>query len=159
MFGGRIWLMALIAVFPAQSARDASLARELLAAHNAVRYRIGVPPLRWSERLAARSYESAITMVVYSQFRHTPRLPYGENLYEIRGGNASPAMVVDAWASEDVDYDYRWNRCRAEKCGHYTQIIWRDTTEVGCAMARSSFREVWVCQYSPPGNVVGQRPY
>ncbi len=54
------------------------------------------------------------------------------------------------------------NKVRVElaaQCGHYTQIVWRGTTTLGCAVARSSFREVWVCEYSPAGNIVGQRPY
>src|SRR5688572_23451916 len=113
MLGRRTWLLVLMAAIPAQSARDPALRREFLAAHNAVRALQALPPLRWSEKLAAYAQDWATTLVVYSQFRHSPDLPFGENLYEIRGAKASPAKVVDAWASEVHDYDYRWNRCRA----------------------------------------------
>jgi hypothetical protein len=44
-------------------------------------------------------------------------------------------------------------------CGHYTQIVWRNTKSVGCAVARGKGVEVWVCNYDPPGNYAGQRPY
>jgi len=44
-------------------------------------------------------------------------------------------------------------------CGHYTQIVWRDTKQVGCGVARDNRREIWVCNYDPPGNWVGHRPY
>jgi pathogenesis-related protein 1 len=44
-------------------------------------------------------------------------------------------------------------------CGHYTQIVWRNTKAVGCAVGGKGAREVWVCDYDPPGNYVGQRPY
>jgi pathogenesis-related protein 1 len=44
-------------------------------------------------------------------------------------------------------------------CGHYTQIVWRDTTSVGCAAQSCPQGEIWVCDYSPPGNYVGQHPY
>src|SRR5262245_27650980 len=111
MIGGRAWVLVLLAAIPAESARGPRLPHDFLAAHNAVRAHVGVPPLRWSEKLAARSFEWALTMVVRSQFKHTPGHSFGENLYEIRGGKATPAMVVDAWASEDRDYDYRGNRC------------------------------------------------
>jgi hypothetical protein len=38
-------------------------------------------------------------------------------------------------------------------------MVWRDTREVGCAVATDTEREVWVCEYYPPGNVAGFRPY
>jgi pathogenesis-related protein 1 len=65
---------------------------------------------------------------------------------------------VDGWASEAAQYDYKTNRCTGT-CGHYTQLVWRDTKEVGCAVARSANREVWACDYAPPGNYIGMRPY
>jgi pathogenesis-related protein 1 len=135
-----------------------SLAREMLAAHNAVRARVGTAPLAWSDRLAARSQDWADTLWTRRQFAHRPKSPYGENLFEIAGAAASSAQVVNAWAAESRNYDYNSNRCRGE-CGHYTQIVWGDTKEVGCAVARGAGREVWVCNYDPPGNWVGKRPY
>jgi pathogenesis-related protein 1 len=138
---------------------DPRLPDEFLKEHNRIRAKLGILPLMWSERMAAFAKEWALTLVVRSQFNHSEGR-YGENLYEMRGGKSSPARVVEAWASEVADYDYHGNRCRAgAQCGHYTQIVWRGTTLLGCGVARSSFREVWVCEYFPPGNVVGQRPY
>jgi pathogenesis-related protein 1 len=69
-----------------------------------------------------------------------------------------PEQIVRGWAAEASEYDYRTNECRG-MCGHYTQLVWRDTKEVGCAVARGGNREVWVCDYSPPGNYGGKRPY
>jgi uncharacterized protein YkwD len=115
-------------------------------------------PLRWSDRLAARSQDWAGTLLARNQFVHRPNSVYGENLFEIAGATASPAQVVDAWAAESRNYDYSSNRCRGV-CGHYTQIVWGDTKEVGCAVARGGGREVWVCDYDPPGNRVGKPPW
>jgi pathogenesis-related protein 1 len=130
----------------------------MLAAQNAVRTQVGIAPLGWSDRLAARAQEWADTLVARKQFIHRPQSEFGENLYEIKGAAGSVAQVVKAWAAESGNYDYTRNRCRGV-CGHYTQIVWRDTKEAGCGVARSEGREVWVCDYDPPGNLVGKRPY
>jgi pathogenesis-related protein 1 len=66
--------------------------------------------------------------------------------------------VVGAWAGESRNYDYASNKCRGV-CGHYTQIVWAGTREVGCAVATGGGRQVWVCNYDPPGNWIGKRPY
>lgn len=132
----------------------------MLEAHNEVRARVDVPPLRWSDRLAAHAQEWANHLLANGQFYHRPHPPFGENLFDIIGPRAhtSPAAVVADWASEEIDYSYRANTCRGV-CGHYTQLVWSGTREVGCAAARDSNREVWVCNYNPPGNWVGERPY
>lgn len=143
---------------PADAAPPGSLSREMLAAHNAVRARVGDPPLAWSVRLAAAAQEWASRLIATGAFQHRPEDPYGENLYAISGGAASPWQVVDAWAAEASNYDVRSNTC-AGVCGHYTQIVWRATRFVGCAIATDPEREVWVCEYDPPGNVVGYPPY
>ncbi len=130
----------------------------MLAAHNAVRQRVGVPPLVWSERLADFAQEWGEYLASHEQFFHRRNSPFGENLFEITGASASPAEVVNDWAAESRNYQYRANACRGV-CGHYTQIVWRDTKRVGCAAARRGRAEVWVCSYDPPGNWVGKRPY
>jgi pathogenesis-related protein 1 len=142
----------------ASAAEDGSLARDMLAAHNAVRAKVGVPPLVWSEKLAAAAQEWADTLIAQRRFEHRPNSSHGENLFRLDGGRATPRNVVERWASEQANFNYKSNRCKGE-CGHYTQIVWRSTKEVGCAVARGGGREVWVCEYAPPGNYVGQRPY
>jgi len=138
--------------------KESEFARDMLAAHNTVRARVGVAPLEWSDRLAARAQEWADHLVEHRQFYHRPSSEFGENLFAISGSTASPDRVVEDWASESRGFNYRSNSCRGV-CGHYTQLVWRDTTEIGCAVARGSGREVWVCNYYPSGNWIGQRPY
>lgn len=140
-------------------AAQVTLAREILAAHNAVRSRAGViSPLAWSDHLAALAQDWADHLLAHRQFGHRPNSNYGENLFAITGAATTPAQVVDTWAAESRNYDYSTNRCRGV-CGHYTQIVWSGTREVGCAVARGAGREVWVCDYDPPGNLAGTRPY
>ena len=78
--------------------------------------------------------------------------------YTLSGATASPAQVVNYRAAEVRGYDIRSNTCKGV-CGHYTQVIWGKTRAVGCAVATDRRREVWVCNYDPPGNVIGYRPY
>ena len=140
------------------AAEEGPLAREMLTAHNAVRATVKSPPLVWSEKLTASAQEWADKLIAERQFVHRPKSKFGENLYQVEGSKATAAHVVERWASESVLYDYKSNHCRGA-CGHYTQIVWRETKEVGCAVARAGIREVWVCEYNPPGNFVGFRPY
>lgn len=135
------------------------MSRDMLAAHNAVRSRVeSMEPLSWSESLTAVAQKWADNLLARGQFVHSRNPNYGENLFEITGAAASSKQVVDAWAGEVNEYNYKANSCRGV-CGHYTQIVWADTKEVGCAVARGGRTEVWVCEYSPPGNWVGKRPY
>lgn len=140
------WMLMMIV--PAALAQPQEWQREMLAAHNAARARVKVPALAWSGKLAAYAQQWANTLLNDKQLKHRRETPYGENLFVVAGERSSPRAVVRVWASEPVK-DYN----------HHTQIVWSRTTEVGCAVARNAKREVWVCNYNPPGNVVGERPY
>ena len=72
--------------------------------------------------------------------------------------------AMSSWMDEAAWYDYGTNTCAKGKvCGHYTQVVWRTTKKIGCGKATSrTSNEVkiyWACQYDPPGNYIGQRPY
>ena len=131
---------------------------ELVQAHNEVRTQIKLPPLVWSDKIAVIAQQWADRLVARDEFFHRPKSAYGENMFKIVGAATSPARVVKEWAAEAADYDYASNRCKGV-CGHYTQLVWRDTKQLGCGVARHARIEIWVCDYNPPGNWVGQRPY
>ena len=138
------------------------------AAHNAARANVQPPaepalaPLGWSSDLAGVALGHAQKCV----FEHSEN-SFGENLYAAVGSTPTPGEVVDSWVSEDADYDYASNSCSAV-CGHYTQVVWRNTVSVGCAAVTCTVNSPfggsdpwinWVCNYDPAGNFVGEKPY
>jgi hypothetical protein len=154
------------------SSREPASVAGITAAHNRVRARVGVPPLEWNARLAdvARRWASACVDAVEPRgmIDHGPGRaegfpgPVGENIWGTTAATIDPAFAVEGWASEARDYDYASNTCRGSMCGHYTQLVWRGTGEVGCAVAscpKLRFGTALVCNYWPAGNWVGERPY
>jgi pathogenesis-related protein 1 len=151
---------------------QADTSDELLAAHNVVRRKAGVLPLRWSPELAELAEGRARQLAATCVLDHAG-LPdgLGENLLRATpSASAAPApgdyvlsasRVVGAWAAEEADFDAEINRCApGRQCGHFTQLVWGTTEEVGCGRARcASPAEVWVCDYRPGGNVLKVRPY
>lgn len=136
----------------------------ITAAHNRVRAPLKLPPLVWSSELARFAQSWADKLAKRGcRLQHRPRSgadkqKYGENIFSATGQSSDVGAVVDAWAEEVKDYSPKTNRCKGV-CGHYTQIVWRASRQVGCGMATCGDTEVWVCNYDPPGNFVGQKPY
>ncbi|MBL1176558.1 pathogenesis-related family 1 protein [Pantanalinema sp. GBBB05] len=134
--------------------------QQMLSAHNDWRKRYGVPTLTWSPQLASYAQAWAEKLLKENRFEHRPNSPYGENLASAWGQQLSPERVVRMWGEEVNDYDYATNSCKPGKmCGHYTQVVWKTTQQVGCGMARGNGKEIWVCNYNPPGNFTGRKPY
>jgi pathogenesis-related protein 1 len=135
--------------------------RTLLALHNQVRAEVGVPPLTWSPEVAAWAQAWADHLASQGcAFEHRPDNPYGENLFGGTAGGDGVGDAVKAWYQEKADYPGgplspdNWF-----KAGHYTQLVWRDTTKVGCGKAECNDQIIVVCDYDPAGNTMGQSPY
>ncbi|KAL5103140.1 Peptidase inhibitor 15 [Taenia crassiceps] len=90
----------------------------------------------------------------------------GQNLAIFGARKPTFTEAVCGYAAEEKNFFYYNRTCRG-KCGHYTQIIWASTNQLGCAMRRcDGIRSDWdnpqylsVCQYLPEGNKYRQRPY
>lgn len=165
-------------------------AQAWLDAHNAVRAGtapgITVSPTP-APPLAALGWSASAASVAQAwagncAYGHNPSLTglhLGENIAATAPtGIRDSTYVVGLWASEWSAYDYASNTCTPppppapQTCGHYTQLVWRGTVNIGCALVTCSTGwpfggtppadprwDFWVCDYDPPGNIVGQRPY
>ncbi|KAB1208289.1 Basic form of pathogenesis-related protein 1 [Morella rubra] len=132
--------------------------QDFVDAHNAARDEVGVGPISWNYTLAAYALNYARKRVHDCAMEHSMG-PYSENL---AGGIARTTAVegVNLWVEEKQYYDYESNSCVGGECRHYTQVIWRDTVHVGCARAHCSTGGIFIiCDYNPPGNNDGERPY
>lgn len=166
----RIVALALLASSPlliGGTSFRADFNARLLKAQNAERAAIGVPPLSWNAALAADARVWADQLAATGRFEHSPdeagKDPQGENLWAGTPRAFSPEAMIGLWASEKKDYrpGVFPNNSRSgdvERVGHYTQLIWRNTGQVGCATAVGKREEFLVCRYSEPGNVYGERP-
>jgi hypothetical protein len=141
-----------------------AIAQRLLTAHNAERVRLGLKPLVWSAKLAEHAKKWSQSLAVSDMMEHSVAAAdggEGENLWFGTKGDYTPEEMVGFFIDEgkmfkrgvfpDVSTTGRW-----EDVGHYTQLIWQDTREMGCAITSNARRDVLVCRYLPAGNTVGQ---
>ena len=145
---------------PVQNNGEPAQFRGIVAAHNYWRNQVNVPALSWSPALAQTAQQWANQLQSRGCPMQHSHSNYGENLAAFSNMNATPQMAAGMWADERVDYNHNNNACRAGKqCGHYTQMVWRETKELGCGVAACGNTQVWVCNYAPAGNYIGQTPY
>lgn len=138
----------------------------MLASSNAYRKEHNASNLVWNETLTryAKNWAEGC------KWQHSHG-PYGENL---AFGYPNASAAVSAWGDEGRLYDFKKPTGFSEETGHFTQLVWRATTDVGCAAIDCAYgndtdnrkrgdtgsytrAQGWyvVCEYSPPGNVMG----
>merc|ERR1712154_165230 len=81
-------------------------------------------------------------------------------------GNDLAVNLTDLWTSEKkYNVNGTFTECcsqRSHSCCHYTQVVWKKTTKIGCGLSqcpelktgRSTMRNAayFACYYNPPGN-------
>jgi pathogenesis-related protein 1 len=150
---------------------------EILRIHNQARSKVGVGPLEWDCTLA----KYAQRWVDQDKWKHSSDADYkshlppsyaftGENLAVVAGSRRQITKEgIALWLSEQKDWNASTAQCQDGKiCTHYTQVVWRKTTKIGCGINRNATvmgprwrgqTQFLSCNYNPAGNVRGQKPY
>ena len=150
-----------------------------LKVHNDARKEVGVQPLVWSENLEIDAKKYADYLASKDIFKHSESLReinQGENLYStayfVFQENGEKFLfeytnyLKDAsisWLGEKKDFMYAEigdKKNNFSKIGHYTQMVWNETTQIGIAYSKSMSGKVYVvARYYPAGNIISQYPY
>ncbi len=141
--------------------------QRVLGAQNRERLRLGLERLQWNPALVRSAQDWADHLAASGRFEHAPENranPQGENLWAGTKGYYVPEAMVNAWVREKKHFrpgvfPYNSTTGRVEDVGHYTQIVWRATLQVGCARAASQEEDILVCRYAEAGNYRGERPF
>lgn len=137
------------------SDEPAGISRALLDAHNALRARHCAPPLAWSAELARTAQAWAARLARRGCPLEHSGGALGENLASATPGALGHEGVVRLWYGEVAHYRFGRGGFSA-RTGHFTQLVWRGSARLGCGLARCAELELWVCNYDPPGNVLGR---
>ena len=141
---------------------DTSFVSAILQQHNTYRTVLQLPDLHWSAALASDALVWAQHLAKMNEGQHDRSIvgKEGENLWWGTAGAYSYTDMVGFWGNEKSAFRYGvFPDCGKGMIGHYTQIVWKNTQSVGCALATNGKNDFLVCRYSAPGNVIGQKPY
>src|SRR5919107_34322 len=161
-----VQLSSMLQISYAQSRLDANSQNAILDIHNRMRAAVGVPPLIWSDSVAAGAQAWADNMLSSGVFKHSTLEQLngqGENMVAGMGANYPLLDMIDGWINEKQYYHGQpiegTMGAPYATYGHYTQMVWNSTTEIGCGYATNDQSTYFVCRYSPAGSILGQTAY
>jgi hypothetical protein len=140
--------------------------QEILDAHNKYRSQVNATPLSWSDELATQARKcaeyNAAEFLSQGRQKHCPTPGSGQNIAQATSNlKLNLSQLVDRWGEEkkyfiNGEFPSVSSTGSPEAVGHYTQMIWSNTTQVGCARVNASGNDLLVCDYTPKGNVYGE---
>lgn len=95
------------------------------------------------------------TIAKKRQLQHSSERKYGENIYWSSGQTINGKTPVDSWYDEIKLYNYK-NALFSAGTGHFTQVVWKNSSELGVGMACFGNEVYVVASYYPPGNYSGE---
>ncbi|KAA0709781.1 Golgi-associated plant pathogenesis-related protein 1 [Triplophysa tibetana] len=143
-----------------QPKTDESFKKEFLETHNEYRRKHQAPDLTLSDKLCASAQLWADQIFSEKCMKHSAT-DNGENIYY--AFSSEPKKLtgkepVDSWYSEIKDYNFKQSGYQ-QKTGHFTQVVWKSTKEVGVGLATDGHTVFVVGEYSPPGNITNSGYY
>ncbi|XP_068460597.1 Golgi-associated plant pathogenesis-related protein 1-like isoform X2 [Clinocottus analis] len=133
---------------------DESFQKEFLETHNAYRMKHNTPPMTLSSELTAAAQKWADHLLAICALQHSDTKD-GENIYN--KSSSAPIKLtgkeaVDSWYGEIKDY--KWSSPGfSSNTGHFTQVVWKDSTELGVGLATDGKKVFVVGQYRAAGNM------
>ena len=128
---------------------------EILNVHNLVRAGLTLPQLTWDCKLADLAQDWANKGVT----QHREDTIYGESIFVSAARDAAAVASVNRWVQEKANWNNSKGKCaKGMTCTHYTQIVWKTTTRIGCGINRNvpgKWKTMVVCNYDPAGNNPG----
>lgn len=130
-----------------------SFGKEALEAHNKFRAAHQAPPLTWSSALAQDAEVWAKKIAKKGRLEHDDTKD-GENIYMVCGREIDGTDAVNSWYSEVKDYNFGKPGFQSNT-GHFTQVVWKSSEELGIGRAKSADgKEFVVGRYKPAGNMM-----
>lgn len=155
--------------FNSGSALTESQVKEVLDFHNQARMEVGTAPLVWSVEISdfAQQWADHLALTMNCQFEHRPKTgqwkqKYDENIYMGWGQDKSHALLaVQLWYEEKKEYTHEVvTNSNWYVAGHYRQMIWQKTKELGMGMANcKNGNVIVVANYNVGGNMIGESAY
>jgi uncharacterized protein YkwD len=142
------------------SGSSGDFAQDSLQAHNKYRTKHHAPPLKLNSELNRIAQQYANYLAQNDCFEHSDNTykgeSLGENLYMCYGQKITGKAMTDAWYNEIKQYNFN-AATFTSGTGHFTQVVWKDSKEVGFAYAQSRSGNYYgVANYYPAGNFMGE---
>jgi len=159
----KLIIFAILSIFAISVQAD--FKSDVLSAHNPFRTSLGIAPLTYSNALAATAQKWVNTLAAKNSLTHSKgRDRIGENLARGSKNTYTTKSLIALWTNEKKNFiNKKWpNVSKTGKwsdVAHYSQIVWRNTKEVGCATATNTKQRFIVCHYKPSGNWIGSIAY
>ncbi|WCJ20739.1 CAP (Cysteine-rich secretory proteins Antigen 5 and Pathogenesis-related 1 protein) superfamily protein [Euphorbia peplus] len=154
-----VGLVSLALVLPSSHAQNSR--KYYLAYHNKARADIGVPNLEWNGTLVSDAKAYLKSNVTHHCSLHVDLSSPGLNV-QVGDFSLTISRAVKLWVAQKKYYDCATNSCVGGTCTAYTQVVWSNSSDVGCSIARCDNNQ-WMtavaCKYNPAGNIPGVRPH
>ena len=135
-----------------------------LSNHNLVRCYHGAQAMTLSADLNAHAQSFADELAAADTMYHSSELNAlgeGENLFMSSAANVNYEEATTLWYNElhDPGYDFDNMDTWQSGAGHFTQVVWNASTELGMGHAVSASGKLYVvARYKSRGNYLGQFP-
>ncbi|XP_060893396.1 Golgi-associated plant pathogenesis-related protein 1-like isoform X2 [Labrus mixtus] len=133
---------------------DASFMQEFLETHNAYRKKHNAPLIKYNSDMNETAQKWANHLLAEGVFEHS-QTNDGENIYNMFSSatiKLTGKEAVDSWYSEIKDYNWS-SPGFSGNTGHFTQVVWKASTELGVGVATDGNKVFVVGQYRPAGNM------